>query len=712
MFQSIRIGTKILVIMLATSLSALLIISAISYNEILHLSEHSRNTSIKLGETSSKESQEALLKQAEEYLVKIATEKAENVNSALVRIQEEILVTRDYIEYLYTNPQNFIGRDLPLPDETAEGILSSKYMLAPDVVMNSTLQKEIKLISNAEYILDPIIRSNSIYFNIYLGTKDGISYRHSTSNAYNKAYDPRTRDWFSAAMAKNRDPVWLDTYFDPFGYTVVSVAAAYNDANGNLHGVIATDLILESIERDILNTKIGKEGYAFLLDNQANYIAHPLYKTKNFEKKSLKTANETQTIALQEMAKGETGFSIVELNNAQYYIAYAPLPAVDWSLGIVLPISEVTLPAQEIKGTIEGYTVVAQNFIHKTLSDILIQFIVLFALCILALICVSFFFARSITNPIKDLVKNVQYIGEGNLDSAIEVKGSDEIGQLATSFNTMAINLKDYIANLSIAIKEKETINSELNFAASIQEDMLPRISPKFSKLENVQVFAKMTPAKEVGGDFYDIFFIDEEKTKLCCIVADVSGKGVPASLYMVITKTILKSTISSGLKLVGAVTQSNNLLAEDNNACMFVTAFVTLLDTTTGRFEYVNCGHNPPLLYRKGGAFEFMDITPSLPLAAMEDSPYEQEEIFLQSGDIVYLYTDGVNEAMNEQDEFYGNDALVNVLNAIQDKENQTSEAIDTIIRQDVDSFVGNAVQADDITTLVLKYTKENSYV
>lgn len=707
MFKNLRIGTKILVVMLLTSLTALLSISFISYTEMLRLTQYSQNANIQLGITSSSQSQKALLDQAETYLAKIAEEQANNINAVLYQIQNELIVARDFTEALYANPKNFTGYTLPLPDQTSMGIPSSKYMLPFGVEKTPEIENELSILSNAEYMFAPLIANNINFNNIYLGTKNGISYRYSSSNAYDKEYDPRKRLWFQEAFEGKREIVWLDTYIDSFGAIGVTAAIAFNNAEDEIHGVIATDITLESIEHIIVNTKIGKAGYAFLLDNTGRYVAHPEYKENIFDVRPLETAKGRWADVLQEMSDGQKGVDIVSINDQENYVAYASLPTTGWSLGVIVPIDEVTLPARETKALIDQYTIQVQEYIHETLSDILMNFIVLFTLCTMTLVFFAFIFSKTITKPLKKLVISAEHIGKGNLDNPIEETSQDEVGQLAKAFNAMAANLKQYITNLSVAIAEKEYINSELNVAANIQNDMLPRIFPVFSDLENVKIFAQMTPAKEVGGDFYDVFFIDEAKTKLCCIIADVSGKGVPASLFMVIAKTILKSNISLGKSLQDAITQANMLLAEDNNSCMFVTVFSSILDLTTGEFTYVNCGHNPPLLCRKGERFEYMNITPSLPLAATEFSPYASEKIILRTGDIVYMYTDGITEAMNKDNVIFSDQTLVESINLIENHAALEPEKIDIFIRSKVEKFVDGANQSDDITTLVLKYTK-----
>ena len=368
---------------------------------------------------------------------------------------------------------------------------------------------------------------------------------------------------------------------------------------------------------------------------------------------------------------------------------------------MTVPIDEVTLPARQTKEQIDSYTDQSQTYIRDTLSDILMRFILLFAICTMLFVVFAFVLSGTITRPIKQLVASVKQMGGGDLDTAIQVKGKDEVAELATAFNHMAGDLKVYIKDLGDAIAEKERMGAELTVAANIQNDMLPRIFPKFADLPALAIHAKMTPAKEVGGDFYDCFFLDGEQTRLCAVIADVSGKGVPASLFMVIAKTLIKTHMLSGASPAQALAEVNDLLCEDNSSNMFVTAFIAVIDTKTGQMDYVNCGHNPPLLGRNG-AFAYMHPHVALPLAVFPGTEYVDEQVALEPGDTLYLYTDGVTEATDEQGALFGEEALEAALNAAGTRD---PEALDGAVRAAVAGIVGQAEQSDDITTLAVTY-------
>lgn len=240
---------------------------------------------------------------------------------------------------------------------------------------------------------------------------------------------------------------------------------------------------------------------------------------------------------------------------------------------------------------------------------------------------------------------------------------------------------------------------AELNIASKIQQDMLPCIFPAFPDRAQFDIYASMQPAKEVGGDFYDFFLVDDDT--LVIVMADVSGKGVPAALFMVIAKTLLKNNAQYGKSPKEVFETVNNLLCENNEAAMFVTAFMGYLDIPTGRFTFVNAGHNPPLI-RSGEKFDWLNAKAGFVLAGMEDMFYKQHEITLQPGDELFLYTDGVTEAVNNEKSLFGDPHLLETVNA---NLNLPLKEFTVSIKREIDKFAEGAEQADDITMLALRY-------
>jgi sigma-B regulation protein RsbU (phosphoserine phosphatase) len=248
--------------------------------------------------------------------------------------------------------------------------------------------------------------------------------------------------------------------------------------------------------------------------------------------------------------------------------------------------------------------------------------------------------------------------------------------------------------------EEKKKIESELNVATEIQASMLPRIFPPFPDRKEFNIFASMEPAKEVGGDLYDFFLIGEGK--LCFLIGDVSGKGVPASLFMAIVRTLLKTEALRGHTPDEILYRVNNILYPDNDASMFVTIFCVILDLNTGEMQFANGGHNPPLLCSNGGGIDFMQLPKSFVVGPMPDTEYKSQQMTLEPDDVIFLYTDGVTEAMNPRKELFSEERLKQCLSRLKGKNVQ--EIIDGV-RTEIKDFAQGASQSDDITMLALRF-------
>jgi hypothetical protein len=272
----------------------------------------------------------------------------------------------------------------------------------------------------------------------------------------------------------------------------------------------------------------------------------------------------------------------------------------------------------------------------------------------------------------------------------------NETAILARAFQTMIIDLDAYIENLTLITAEKERIGAELDVARKIQSDMLPNIFPQRKEFD---LYALMSPAKEIGGDFYDFFFIDSDH--LGIVIADVAGKSIPAALFMVIAKTLINNHARQKESPKDVFINVNNLLCDGNETAMFVTAWFGILEVSTGSLTYVNAGHNPPLLKKEGEPFSYMKAKNGFVLAGIPNYNYKQYELTLNKGDILFLYTDGVTEANNPSDKLYGEYRLLDVLNTNSDL---APNELLLRVKQDLDIFAENAPQFDDITMLALK--------
>lgn len=334
----------------------------------------------------------------------------------------------------------------------------------------------------------------------------------------------------------------------------------------------------------------------------------------------------------------------------------------------------------------------------------------LFVFCVI-IVCFVQYAERNITIPMEkmaDIARDyIQTEKNGKLDTRRIVSACDqyvtvhgEAGDLAEAFRDLAVNLENYIENLTKITAEKERISAELNVATQIQADMLPNIFPAFPERSEFSVYASMNPAKEVGGDFYDFFLIDD--THLALVIADVSGKGVPAALFMVISKTLLKNQALMGESPKEILMRVNNQLCENNEAQMFVTVWFAILDLTTGILTASNAGHEYPAIRRSGGQFELYQDKHGFVLAGMEDVKYREYQLQLLPGDTIFVYTDGVPEATDSKEQLYGKERLLDALNREPDAQ---PEKLLEQVQEDIDRFVGEAMQFDDITMLALTY-------
>ncbi|MCD7956372.1 MAG: SpoIIE family protein phosphatase [Lachnospiraceae bacterium] len=289
-----------------------------------------------------------------------------------------------------------------------------------------------------------------------------------------------------------------------------------------------------------------------------------------------------------------------------------------------------------------------------------------------------------------------------SLLAELAIHTGDEVENLAEAMKQMEQDINGYIENLTAVTAEKERIGAELDIARHIQSSMLPCIFPAFPDREEFDIYATMDPAKEVGGDFYDFFMVDDRH--LAVVMADVSGKGIPAALFMVIGKTLIKDHTQPGISPGTVFTSVNNLLCDSNSEGMFITAFEGVLDLATGEFAYVNAGHEVPYLCRKGETFEPYKVRAGFVLAGMEDIPYREGKLTLEPGDRIFLYTDGVPEATNADNQMFGLERMRDSLN--QNRELPPEQLLPAI-KEATGRFVGEAPQFDDLTMLCLEYRR-----
>ncbi len=370
-------------------------------------------------------------------------------------------------------------------------------------------------------------------------------------------------------------------------------------------------------------------------------------------------------------------------------------------------------PIRDSSGTTRGYMAVIfsmketeaaeQAFLTKLIR---ILVIITAVLVVLSAISAQLLLVRPLNrlSTIADSFIQKQKAGlvthEENMLAVPQLHRGDEMGRLYQAVREMEQSIYDYIQNLTAITAEKERIGAELSVATEIQSSMLPCIFPPFPNRTEFDIYATMTPAKEVGGDFYDFFLVDDDH--LALVIADVSGKGVPAALFMVITKVLLKNSVQSGKSPKAVLEEVNGQLCANNPIDMFVTVWLGILELSTGKLTCANAGHEYPALCRADGQYELVKDPHGLVLACMDGSKYKEYTLQLAPGDRLFVYTDGVAEATDTHNELFGTDRMLASLNRNIDT---TPDALLPRLKEDIDAFVGEAPQFDDITMLGVRY-------
>jgi len=529
-----------------------------------------------------------------------------------------------------------------------------------------------------EYISNfPLLVGGGFWFEPYAFEKDRLragfyAFRDKETGIVNiddsffmDEYDYHNSGWYREILENvehtNR-VFWTRPYVDDSGSFNLMTTASVGifDNNGRLIAMTTADWEIEEVVKELAAVKPTENSFVLLCVPEKDYVI---------------SSTRTNTAVGASMADIPWDITADAFYfNGTNYLRFGKYMDNGWLLSIQIPEQEI-------------FAEVERRNEHFSIAIGVVSLIML--------LVAWFLISRLINAPIKQLTFEVSQIALGNLDAQIKINSKDELGLLANVFNKVTSDLKNSIVEKAKERADKDRISAELSVAASIQSSMLPCVFPQYKEFE---LYASMTPAKEVCGDFYDFFFID--KDNLVVLIADVSGKGVPAALFMVIAKTLIKNC--SSCKSAASVFESVNIkLCDGNETGMFVTSFIAFYNISTGRLTYVNAGHNPPLLKKGNGSFEFLRTKPCIVLGFMENSEYREEEVFLDKGDTLYLYTDGITEAMNKKRELFGENRLLDAANK---NINISSREFLDAIKLEVDMFAQGAEQADDITMLALR--------
>ena len=503
-------------------------------------------------------------------------------------------------------------------------------------------------------------------------------------------YDYHQLSWYREIIEKKPAPyhtVWIQPYLDDTTNKLVMTAGSgIYDQSGILLGISLIDWEVSEVIRELASIKPTENSIVMMYDHEHQFvIAHTYHQAlpeiTPVDNLPMRIPGTIEAASRTWKEIYDVGISLVVINNVQN-LALSRKMNNGWDLLVYAPLNEIFLDT-------------AQRNIFFTLAFVLGSvFLLWMAYRVLS---------KIVYQPIKSLNQSVVEISLGNLDVVTKVNTHDELGSLAQAFNQMAVDLKRSIAAYQKEHSEKERIATELKIAAEIQASMLPYKFPPFPERHEFDIYATMLPAKEVGGDFYDFFFIDHNT--LALVMADVSGKGVPAALYMVITKILLENNASSGKTPCQVLEAVNKTLYQNNDTGMFVTIFLGYYHLLTGKLLYVNAGHNTPLCKIYEQPFRYHKTKPSNILGWKLEADFHEEEIYLHPGDILFLYTDGVTEATNPQYDLFSEARLLEIINKNQ---HLPPTLLLPAVQNELDLFAHGTEQADDITMLALQIKPE----
>ena len=493
-------------------------------------------------------------------------------------------------------------------------------------------------------------------------------------------------DWYLMPQLLDK-PCWTEPYMDLDAPTntyemVTSYCQAIKNKQGEFIGVINTSLSLNWLSHTISAVKPYPNSYSIMIGRGGTYFVHPdttKITRHTIFTQTMETPDTAMTALGHAMQRGEEGMKRMTIDDKDCYVFYKPLGKTGCSMAIVCPESDIFGGFDRLRHTVMGIVFVG-------------------------LLLMLYFFIKIITrelSPLHRLAKEAETIASGQFDTKLpDFQRNDEIGMLSHSFGNMQQSLVRYIDELKETTAQKASIESELNVASNIQMSMLPSVFPD---REGLDMYASMTPAKEVGGDLYG-YLLKDEKLYFC--VGDVSGKGVPASLFMAQVTRLFRTLANQMIQPADICTQMNEALSgEENQTCMFVTLFIGLVDLKTGHLSFCNAGHNPPVIGGGEHHGEFLQMLPNFPIGVMPGLEFQGEEIDCIKGRPLFIYTDGLNEAENREHGQFGDDHLIDILrNTHFDTARQVVETLAAKVEEHRDGAEPN----DDLTMMCLRISQD----
>ena len=675
-----------------------------------------------LSAETAREQQAAIVENTQGVMTEVIRENLDRSTELEAMVTDDIFkvakarvtLLADYATALFANAEEYEPKAWNRPDASRNGELVAQVILADGVnPEDPELLSAVGLIANmSEQMISSCVTFETD--NAYIGLREGAHFSVSRESAswFNedgslKSYDPRSRYWYQQA-AEAGELIFTDVEVDAnTGELNLTCAMPVYGPDGTLRAVIGTDLYLSAMQ-EALKESEKDGGYHLVVNSNGHIIVSSLPGSEGLVQSSeqatdlRETENSELSAFIRDSLAGKTGMRRLQEGEDVLYMAGAPVETVGWAMISIYAEEKITGPADVLlKSYEEKQAKAVGTYNEKNRKSRITVTVMLLVLLVLQGVLAVWVGGR-IVRPLNTMTKRISQIKGDNLEFKMEdsYRTGDEIETLAESFAEISRKTIQYVDQVRTVTAEKERIGAELNMAAEIQSSMLPHVFPAFPEREEFDLYAAMDPAKEVGGDFYDFFLIDEDH--LCMVIADVSGKGVPAALVMMISKVILQNRAIMGQSAAEILAGTNEVICSNNQKDMFVTVWVGILEISTGKLTASNAGHEYPVLKRKGGDYELCRDRHGFVVGGMEGVRYNQYELQLEPGDRLFLYTDGVPEATDADQELFGTERMLKALN---DAEDESPRDVLQSVRKAVDGFVRDAEQFDDLTMLCLEY-------
>lgn len=611
---------------------------------------------------------------------------------------------------IYTNPDKYGRTMVRTPEKADIGKSMEQFVYAEDVdPRDPAILDELSMIGNLQGNLMAMYGEYEELGAASIGTESGIMLlagevlpeRWNKDGTYGNL-DARLRPWYRGAkLARKVHYSAVTPDYDTGRLAIMCGAPIYR--GDEFVGVAGAGIYLEGIESLMMNARISEEGDSCIIDSKGRIIFTSQdegeLKKETIIGEGYSTNKEFVELVKKAIA-GQSGLELLEIDGERSYVAYYPIETVGWSLFSIIPEETVLAPKADL---IESLTESRNSEIAETQTVIGSALFTIFGMIIIMGI-ISFIaanvFSKHLVQPITLLTDKVRKLEGDQLDFEWNVDTGDEVQTLANSFGSMTGRMKRYIEDIRTATAEKERLGAELSLATKIQASMLPHEFPPFPDRKEFDIYAAMEPAREVGGDFYDFFLIDEDHLGL--LIADVSGKGVPAALFMMAAKIILQSCAMLGKSAAEVLNKTNEALTSNNQTGMFVTVWLGILEISSGKLTCANAGHEYPAIKRADGRFELFKDKHGFVIGGMEGTRYKEYTLDMKRGDKLFVYTDGVPEATDARDNMYGTERMIKALNINPDA---SPKDILQNVRFDVGDFVQDAEQFDDLTMMCIEF-------